>query len=471
MTAKYDIVLNNGTVVDPVNGISDRLDVAVDNGRISAVEPEIDPGLGRESFDATGKHLLPGIIDLHVHASAWLGGRFAHRMMAEAGVTTALDMSGPVDSVLEVAARYGAGLNLACVQYVRPGETVSGVNPGRAELEDLLADVRARGAYGFKILGGHYPLTPEATGRAMDVCLENGAYLAFHAGSTASRSDIDGFAEAMEIIADRPIHLAHINSYCRGRVRGWQRETSEAVQALEASPNVCTEAYLSPFNGTSARCSGGRVESRVTVMCLETGGFAADEAGMAAAILAGWARINMEAGGRVVLGQGREAVDYWRAHGTDTTVSFAVNPEMPRLWLASAQRADGSFVVDCLSTDGGGIPRNVIVPLGLALVKLGALSLEGFVLKTSRNPAAILGLSCKGHLAPGADGDISVLDLETDRPWLSVVSGKVVLDRGEVRGRGGTFITSPAGKAAVLAAGLEPLVIDPELTPLCRRAV
>ena len=47
-------------------------------------------------------------------------------------------------------------------------------------------------------------------------------------------------------------------------------------------------------------------------------------------------------------------------------------------------------MVDCISTDGGGIPRNVIVEMGLAMVKLQALSMEEFVIKTSVNPAKIL---------------------------------------------------------------------------------
>ena len=45
-------------------------------------------------------------------------------MLAQAGVTSALDMSGPVDSVLDIAKDYGVGINLACIEYVRPEHTV-----------------------------------------------------------------------------------------------------------------------------------------------------------------------------------------------------------------------------------------------------------------------------------------------------------------------------------------------------------
>ena len=47
--------------------------------------------------------------------------------------------------------------------------------------------------------------------------------------------------------------------------------------------------------------------------------------------------------------------------------------------LATEKRPDGSFVVDCISTDGGGIPRNVIIAKGLSLVKLGGLNMAEFV--------------------------------------------------------------------------------------------
>ena len=470
MSYKYDLILKNGTLVDPVNGRNGPADLGIKEGKVLEVAPELDPTLALDSFDLRGKHLVPGIIDLHVHASAWLGGRFGHKMLALAGVTTALDMSGPVESVLDIAAGHGVGLNLASLHYVRPGHTVKDTDPNKAELDALLARSMEQGAYGFKILGGHYPLSPEATDHAIQAAKEAGAYLAFHAGSLKSRSDINGFHEAVKIIGDRPAHLAHINSYCRGKVRDCLAETEEAISALIGHPNICSEAYLSPVNGTSAKCRENKPTSQVTVMCLETGGYEGTEAGLEKAILEGWAQINMESGGRVVLATGPEAVAYWREKETDTTLSFAVNPEIPRLRLLTARRPDGEFAVDCISTDGGGIPRNVIVPMGLSMVKLEALSLEGFALKTSRNPASILGLSSKGHLGLGMDADVTVLDLASHSPYMSVSNGKVVMHRGHVCGSGTRMITTRAGEAAVKSRGLEALVVDTEKTPLLQRA-
>ena len=460
MAIRFDVLLKNGWAVDPITGLNGVVDVGVAGGRIAEIAPDLDPARAAEVFDAAGAHVVPGIIDLHMHASEWLGGRWGHRMMARVGVTTALDMSGPVGSVMRMLRDHGTGLNIACIEAVRPGLTVRDSNPDRAELEKLLRTALSGGAIGIKLLGGHYPLTPEATARAIATANAQRAYVAFHAGTTERGSNIEGLLQAAELAAGHAVHIAHINSYCRGAVRPHMQETEEAIAALVAHPNLRSENYLSPLNGTSAKCAGGAPESRVTQQCLKVGGFPPTESGFEAAILAGWAEVNVEAGGEVILATGKPAVDFWRGRGTDTTVSFRVNPPEPRLRLATAKRPDGDFVVDCISTDGGGIPRNVIVEMGLALVNLQALTLSEFVRKTSTNPARILGLANKGRLAVGSDADITVLDLATRKAILSLANGAVIMYRGHVCGRGGRMITSAAGREAVEAVGLAPIVVD-----------
>ena len=460
MPEQYEILLRNGVVVDPDSGRMESADVAVTGGQIAEIAPGLDPTRAREIFDLRGYHLLPGIIDLHVHASAWLGGRAAHKMMAEVGVTTALDMSGPIESVLEIARDHGVGLNIACIEAIRPGQTVQSADPGPAELRALLDISMSKGAIGCKLLGGHYPLTPEATARAIELANRSRAYVAFHAGSATQGSNIEGFHQAVGLAGPHSLHVAHVNSYCRGAIRPCMQETEEAIAALEAHPNLRAESYLSPLNGTSAKCAGGVPESRVTQQCLAVGGFPPTEVGLADAILAGWAQINLEAGGRVVLGTGTTALEYWRQHGTNTTVSFSVNPPEPRLRLVTAKRPSGEFVVDAISTDGGGIPRNVIVEMGLALVKLQALTLPEFARKASYNPARILGLTNKGYLAPGADADITVVDVDRQRAVLGMTNGQVIMYQGHVCGRSSRMITTAMGAEAVRQGGLQPIIVD-----------
>ena len=460
MAYRYDVVIKNGIVVDYATDREELSDIGIKDGKIAEIACGIDPAQAEEALDIKGQYAVPGIIDVHTHISAWIGGKYGHKMMAQAGVTTALDMAGPVDSVWELARDYGAGLNIASIEYVRPEHTVKSTDPDEQELQLLLDRCLKQGALGVKLLGGHYPLTPEATARAIEIANRNRAYVAFHCGTLANGSNIDGLLEAVRLAQGNSLHIAHINSYTRGLKRPYMSETEEAITALNNNPNIRSESYLSPMNGTSAKCSKGVPESLQTQTNLAVGGFPKTEDGFEEAIRAGWAHINMEDGGRMVLATGERGIAYWRERGTDTTVSFKVNPPEPRIRLVTAKRASGDFVVDCLSTDGGGIPRNVIVPMGLALVKLQALTMKEFVKKTSYNPSRFLGLSTKGHFTIGADADITVLNFEQQQAVMSLVNGKVIMVNGYVCGQGSQIITTQLGAPYIREKGLIPIVVD-----------
>lgn len=120
-------------------------------------------------------------------------------------------------------------------------------------------------------------------------------------------------------------------------------------------------------------------------------------------------------------------------------------------------------MVDGISTDGGCIPRNVILSQGLSLVKLDVLSLTEFAQKTSLNPARMLRLMNKGHLSVGADADITVYDYATQTPKASFVAGRKVLFDGSVCAKGATVICTDRGRKAVEARGMKAIVVDPGL--------
>lgn len=466
---RYDLLIKNGYVVDYATGREGYFDVAVQNGLVTAVESSIS-GSAAQEIDASGKLILPGLVDSHVHASAWLGGSYAHAMLIKAGVTSALDMSGPGTSVLELARDYGVGLNLATIEYVRPGHTVSTADPSATELQELLERVLRQGSLGIKLLGGHYPLTVAATARAIKTAADMGAYTAFHAGTAEHGSNIEGMLEAVELADGNPLHLAHINAYCRGTVRPETEETELALKVLLDNPNISCESYLSPLNGTSAEIIDGLPGSMVTRRCLKTGGFTEDEAGMEAALLAGWAQVNYPQGQEMTLLTGEPARDYWLEQKTLVSVSFAVNPVGPRVRLATAKKADGGFIVDAISTDGGGIPRNVLLPAGLALVDLGGLTLQELVAKVSYLPAQMLGLTNKGSLAAGWDADITIVDRLRRSAFAAIIGGQVCYIDGKILGRGGRIITTAAGADYVRSQGLEPLIVDLADSSVLRKA-
>src|SRR5262245_22200999 len=91
------IMISGGRVVDPASGMDAIGDVAVVDGRMSAV----GTGLGgaERVIDATGLVVAPGFIDLHAHGQSIP----ADRMQAFDGVTTTLDLEA---GVLPVASWY-----------------------------------------------------------------------------------------------------------------------------------------------------------------------------------------------------------------------------------------------------------------------------------------------------------------------------------------------------------------------------
>jgi N-acyl-D-amino-acid deacylase len=61
----HDLVIRNGTVIDGRGGRPHLADVAVDDGRITALGTVADPG--GEELDATGLAVTPGFVDVHTH--------------------------------------------------------------------------------------------------------------------------------------------------------------------------------------------------------------------------------------------------------------------------------------------------------------------------------------------------------------------------------------------------------------------
>ena len=68
---KNTLLITNGRVIDPHNGIDDVCDIVVENGRVKAVgkglEEQYSPQSFSEIVDATGKIVCPGLVDLQVH--------------------------------------------------------------------------------------------------------------------------------------------------------------------------------------------------------------------------------------------------------------------------------------------------------------------------------------------------------------------------------------------------------------------
>ncbi len=62
-----NLLIKGGRVIDPSQGLDDTLDVAVENGKVKEIGPGLAAPAGAEIIDATGRYVVPGLIDMHVH--------------------------------------------------------------------------------------------------------------------------------------------------------------------------------------------------------------------------------------------------------------------------------------------------------------------------------------------------------------------------------------------------------------------
>ncbi len=70
---RYDLLLQNGHVIDPRSGLSAVRDVAIAGGKIAAIEAVIPPAEAFKVVDVAGLYVTPGLVDIHVHVFAGTG--------------------------------------------------------------------------------------------------------------------------------------------------------------------------------------------------------------------------------------------------------------------------------------------------------------------------------------------------------------------------------------------------------------
>jgi dihydroorotase len=64
---EFDFLVKGGHVIDPKNGLDAVRDVGVRDGRIAAVASNIAATRALKTVDASGLHVTPGLVDIHVH--------------------------------------------------------------------------------------------------------------------------------------------------------------------------------------------------------------------------------------------------------------------------------------------------------------------------------------------------------------------------------------------------------------------
>lgn len=104
----YDLVLRNGTVIDPARGLHGRREVAVAGGRIAALLDAGAEAPAKKTIDMAGMYVVPGLIDMHVHAFEGVihFGVDIDALCLARGVTTALDLGSCGALMLDGLRRY-----------------------------------------------------------------------------------------------------------------------------------------------------------------------------------------------------------------------------------------------------------------------------------------------------------------------------------------------------------------------------
>jgi len=118
------IFIHGGRLVSAVDSFD--ASILVEDGRIAAVGQDLDPPPGAEICDASGKLVLPGVVDVHVHVGLELRGHRSSgfeettREAALGGVTTFLTYAHPEpgESLVDVVERRRREAEgRACIDY------------------------------------------------------------------------------------------------------------------------------------------------------------------------------------------------------------------------------------------------------------------------------------------------------------------------------------------------------------------
>ncbi|MBS1820729.1 MAG: dihydroorotase [Acidobacteria bacterium] len=252
-----DILILNGRLVDPANGIDAPRDLLLRNGRVAAVE---SPGTLRgveaaETIDAAGLIVAPGLIDVHVHLRE-PGQTYKETIAtgtaaaAAGGFTTVVAMPNTVpvnDTAAKLEWMLDATRNPAVKLFAMPAATIGSMG---VELTDFDA-LRKAGAVGFTddgkpVLEDHVMLAAlvaaaraevPVSQHAEDTRLTGGCSM--NAGAVAFRLGLRGMpVEAESSIVERDIRLLRdIESKegLRPHLHVQHVSTARAMEAIRAA--------------------------------------------------------------------------------------------------------------------------------------------------------------------------------------------------------------------------------------------
>ena len=385
MSATFDLVLKGGTVVNQ-DGVGVR-DIAIKSGRIAAIG-NIDPSRAGEAVDATGLHVLPGVIDTQVH---FREPGLEHKETLETGSRSAV--LGGVTAVFEMP-------------NTKPLTTTA------AALADKVARARNRMFCDFAFYVGG---TRE---NIADIpvleSLEGSAGIKVFMGSSTG-----------DLLVDDEVSLDRIIGSIRRRAAFHSEDEARLKARLDVRRAGDPSSHPEWRDEEAAIISTRRLarlaekhKRRVHVLHVST---AAEMAFLAEH--KDWVSVEVTPHHLTLV-----APDCYETLGTYAQMNPPVRDERHRqaIWAGLA-----AGVVDVLGSDHAPHTREekdhayphshsgmtgvqTLVPIMLDHVNAGRLTLERLVDLTSHGPQRLFGIRGKGRIAVGYDADLTIVDLKRE---------------------------------------------------------
>lgn len=236
-----DLVIQNVTVIDAVNGVREDRTVVVDAGRIVRVaEASASESIDAvEVVDGTGRYLIPGLWDFHVHLT--YDDRFTQAMSGlflSHGITSIRDTGGLLENVLPVvedleaagaiAPRvFFAGPLLDGQHVVYDGVDRAALGIANPDVETARANVADLAAAGADFIKIYELVSPEVFHALADAADERGLPIDAHVPLSMLARDVAPRVGSLE-------HLRNIEMDCAANAD----ELLAARQAMLSAADV-----------------------------------------------------------------------------------------------------------------------------------------------------------------------------------------------------------------------------------------
>jgi dihydroorotase len=400
----YDTLIRGGTLVSATGRTI--ADLAISDGRIAAIVAPGTPLEATTTIDATGKHVLPGAIDVHSHHrepgyTAKEDIVSATSACAAGGVTTSFAMPNvdpPPNTVERLDAMIALYEEKALVDW-----NINAAGTVRSEI----AGLATRGIAAFKVFmvvdtGRDYPHMPgigvHDHGELMaifETVAETGLPLMVHPHDQALMTHIEegfwarGERDAQAYAKAYSAHDGIIWDTAAALLLRIQQATGTALHLLHTQTTGVVEQLR------RAKDRGQDVSAELNPWALFLGN--------------DWA--NIERLGSYALSYyvpEKNTEPLWEALG-DGTIDLISTDHAPHL---REEKEPGW--TDGWKAHTGTPSTQFYVPLFLDAARDGRISLERVVDLVATAPANRFGLATKGRLEIGCDADIAVVDLDAE---------------------------------------------------------